>query len=335
MLRRVGALRSLSTTAAAASGRGVASRGTHLDDALRLVRACASARFAESIDLAIRLNVDTKRSDERVRGTVLLPHGTGRTVRVAVFARGDLADAARAAGADIVGAEDLVDEVIKGRLDFSRCLATPDMMPTLAKAARALGPKGLMPNPKRGTVVTDVAEAIARAKGGEIEFRAQKEGLVHAAIGRVHFPPEHLRENALQLLCSPPRTCPPALLPPSHPPARTLPPAQPHPLYPTPSYPIPLPRRVRRCRAQAGSGVLGAVSWHALAHGRRVPCPAQGRRARGPAATLSRQATALHSPLLHDGSGRGGGPPAMVGYGDFRPRAPVLSIRGVRPRAES
>ena len=145
-------------------------REEHLGAALRIVKAYATGPFDESVDIAIKLNVDAKRSDEpRVRGTAELPHGTGRTVRVAVFARGDLADEARAAGADVVGAEDLVEEVIQGRLDFERCLATPEVLPVLARAARVLGPRNLMPNPKRGTVTTAVgADAVRRAKGGEV-----------------------------------------------------------------------------------------------------------------------------------------------------------------------
>ena len=141
-----------------------AKRVEHVAEALKLARAFSAARFDEKVDLAIRLNVDAKRTDERVRGTVLLPHGTGKTVRVAVFARGPLADEARGAGADVVGAEELIEEVMQGRLDFDRVLATPDMLPVLARAARVLGPKGLMPNPKRGSVVTEVAEAVQRAR---------------------------------------------------------------------------------------------------------------------------------------------------------------------------
>ena len=177
-------------------------RVEHVAEALRLVRAFSAARFDEKVDLAIRLNVDAKRTDERVRGTVLLPHGTGKTVRVAVFARGALADEAREAGADVIGAEELVEEVMQGRLDFDRVLATPDVLPVLARAARVLGPKGLMPNPKRGSVVTDVAEAVQRAKGGEVEFKAQKEGIVHAVAGRVSFPIEHLTKNIQEIMCA-------------------------------------------------------------------------------------------------------------------------------------
>lgn len=177
-------------------------REEHLGAALRIVKAYATGRFDESVDIAIKLNVDAKRSDERVRGTAELPHGTGRTVRVAVFARGDLADEARAAGADVVGAEDLVEEVIQGRLDFERCLATPEVLPVLARAARVLGPRNLMPNPKRGTVTTAVADAVRRAKGGEVQFRANPHAIVHSSIGRMSFPQEHLVENGLVMLRS-------------------------------------------------------------------------------------------------------------------------------------
>ena len=175
-------------------------RATHLDEALRIVIAYAHARYDEAVDVAVMLNVDPKRSDERVRGTCLLPHGSGKTTRVAVFARDEAAAEARAAGADVVGAQELVDEVIRGRIDFERCIATPDMMPALAKAARVLGPKGLMPNPKRGSVTTEVAEAVERAKGGEVIFKAQKMGVVHATIGRVSFSREQLAENCEAML---------------------------------------------------------------------------------------------------------------------------------------
>ena len=155
----------------------------------------------ESIDITINLNIDKSRSEERIRGTALLPYGTGKSVRVAVFARDELADAAREAGADVVGAEDLVEEIMGGRLDFERAFATPDVMPVLAKAARKLGPKGLMPNPKRGTVITDVGDAVRRSKGGEVIFKVPpKHAMVHSSIGRVSFPTEHLRANALALV---------------------------------------------------------------------------------------------------------------------------------------
>ena len=185
---------------AAGARGGVARRGEHIDAALDIVRAYAVARYDESVDISLVLNSDYKRSDERVRGSVTLPHGVGKSSRVCVFARGTLAEEARAAGADIIGTEDLIEEVIRGRLDFDRCLATPEMMPALAKAARTLGPKGLMPNAKRGSATMEIGDAVRRAKGGEVEFRAQKTGVVLSSIGRVTFPREHLRENALHWL---------------------------------------------------------------------------------------------------------------------------------------
>ena len=181
----------------ATSARDLTRRTSHVEDALRLVRAYAVARYDEGVQVNVRLNVDVKRSDERVRGIVQLPHSTGKVTRVAVFARDALAQEAREAGADAVGAEDLVAEVLAGRLDFDRVLATPDALPALAKAARVLGPKGLMPNPKRGTVITDVADAVRRAKGGEMEFRANPQGLVLGGIGRASFAGNILRDNAL------------------------------------------------------------------------------------------------------------------------------------------
>ena len=175
-------------------------REQHLQEALRIVHAYSVGRYEESVDMVVRLNVDAKRSDERVRGTAMLPHGNGKSIRVAVFARGEDADEARAAGADVIGAEDLVEEVLKGRLDFERCLATPEVLPALARAARTLGPKGLMPNPKRGTVTTEVGEAVRRAKGGEVEFRADKFGLVHSSVGRATFSHDQLCDNTLEML---------------------------------------------------------------------------------------------------------------------------------------
>lgn len=172
-------------------------RRDHCLEALRLVRAGASPRFVDSVNISVRLNVDTKRSDERVRGSVLLPHSTGKSVRVAVFARGELADRARAAGADVVGAEELVEEVLNGNINFERCFATPDTMPILAKAARTLGPKGLMPNPKRGSVITDVEDTIHRAKGGEIIFKADKEAIASNMIGKLSSSSDVLCDNIM------------------------------------------------------------------------------------------------------------------------------------------
>ena len=178
-----------------------AKKAAHVERALQIMNAYAVGRFDETVNISIVLNVDSKRSDERVRGSVVLPHSNGKVARIAVFARGDLAQQAREAGADIVGAEDLVAEIVDGRLDFDRCLATPDMMPALAKAARMLGPKGLMPNPKRGSVTKEVAEAVRLAKAGQVEFRMNKEGVVHAPIGKASFTHNILRDNILDLVC--------------------------------------------------------------------------------------------------------------------------------------
>jgi large subunit ribosomal protein L1 len=173
----------------------------HVTEALTFVRALDFARFEASVDCVIKLNVDVKRTDERVRGMAFLPHGTGKAVRVAVFARGALADEATDAGADLVGAEDLVEQVMQGRIEFERCLATPDMLPVLAKAARVLGPRGLMPNPKRGGVVgVGIGDAVQRAKAGEVEFKTNKEGLVHGAVGKVTLAPKKLQENVVAFM---------------------------------------------------------------------------------------------------------------------------------------
>ena len=181
-------------------------RVAHLTEALEMVRACAVGRFDETVEASVSLNVDAKQSHERVRGRVLLPHGTGKMQRVAVFARVELADAARAAGADVVGAEDdLIAEVAQGKVNFDRCLATPDVLPALAKVARVLGPKGLMPAPKRGTVVynaDDFALAVQRLRGGEVEFKAQSEGVVNGGVGKISFGPERLSENIIAFLCA-------------------------------------------------------------------------------------------------------------------------------------
>lgn len=175
-------------------------RTEHILEALKLVKAGASPRFLESVAIDIDLNVDVKRSDERVRGSVVLPHSIGKSPRVAFFARGKFAEIAAAAGADVVGAEELVEEVMKGNIDFERCFATPDVMPLLAKAARTLGPKGLMPNPKRGTVTTDIEEVLKRAKAGEVIFKAENNGTVSNMIGKTNFPPQTLCDNALAYL---------------------------------------------------------------------------------------------------------------------------------------
>jgi large subunit ribosomal protein L1 len=166
-----------------------------LGQAVKLIKARATAKFDETVEIAMNLNVDPRKADQNVRGTVMLPHGTGKTLRVAVFARGDRAKEAEAAGADIVGAEDLAEKVQAGQLDFDRCIATPDMMALVGRLGKVLGPRGLMPNPKLGTVTANVAEAIKAAKGGQVEFRAEKAGIIHAGVGKASFTEDALREN--------------------------------------------------------------------------------------------------------------------------------------------
>jgi large subunit ribosomal protein L1 len=166
-----------------------------LDEAVKLVKSKASAKFDETVELAINLGVDPKHADQMVRGVVNLPNGTGRTLRVAVFARGAKADEARAAGADVVGAEDLVQSVQGGTIDFDRCIATPDMMPLVGRLGKVLGPRGLMPNPKVGTVTTDVTAAVKASKGGAVEFRAEKAGIVQGSVGKASFDDAQLADN--------------------------------------------------------------------------------------------------------------------------------------------
>jgi large subunit ribosomal protein L1 len=166
-----------------------------LGEALKLLKDRSSVKFDETIEVAMNLGVDPRHADQMVRGVVKLPNGTGRSVRVAVFARGDKAEEAKAAGADIVGAEDLVDIVQKGTIDFDRCIATPDMMPLVGRLGKVLGPRGMMPNPKVGTVTTDVAAAVKASKGGAVEFRVEKAGIVHAGVGKVSFEVKALEEN--------------------------------------------------------------------------------------------------------------------------------------------
>jgi len=167
-----------------------------LDEALALVKDRATTtKFDESVEIAINLGVDPRHADQMVRGVCVLPNGTGKTVRVAVFARGDKADEAKAAGADIVGAEELVADVQSGKIDFDRCIATPDMMPLVGRLGKVLGPRGLMPNPKVGTVTPDVASAINDAKGGAVQFRVEKAGIVHAGVGKTSFEADKLGEN--------------------------------------------------------------------------------------------------------------------------------------------
>ncbi len=167
-----------------------------LKDAIKIVKENANAKFDETVDLAINLGVDPKYADQMIRGVCPLPHGNGKKVRVAVFAQGEKADEAKAAGADIVGAENLIDSILAGKIDFDRCIATPDMMGLAGRVARVLGPKGLMPNPKLGTVTTDVATAVAKAKAGEVQFRVEKNGIVHAGVAKVSFSDEQIYDNA-------------------------------------------------------------------------------------------------------------------------------------------
>jgi large subunit ribosomal protein L1 len=166
-----------------------------IQDAVKLVKERAKAKFDETIEVAMNLGVDPRHADQMVRGVCNLPNGSGRTVRVAVFARGGKADEARAAGADVVGAEDLVERVTGGTIDFDRCIATPDMMPLVGRLGKVLGPRGLMPNPKVGTVTMDVAGAVKAAKGGAVEFRVEKAGIIHAGVGKVSFEEGKLVEN--------------------------------------------------------------------------------------------------------------------------------------------
>ena len=166
-------------------------------DAVELVKANAKAKFDESVEIAMNLGVDPRHADQMVRGSVTLPNGTGKTVRVAVFARGPKADEAKEAGADIVGAEDLMETIQGGTIDFDRCIATPDMMPIVGRLGKVLGPRNLMPNPKVGTVTMDVKEAVQAAKGGQVTFKAEKAGVVHAGIGKASFDAKAQEENVL------------------------------------------------------------------------------------------------------------------------------------------
>ena len=168
-----------------------------LAEAVGLVKANATAKFDETVEIAMNLGVDPRHADQMVRGVVSLPNGTGKAVRVAVFARGPKADEARAAGADIVGAEDLMETVQGGTIEFDRCIATPDMMPIVGRLGKVLGPRNLMPNPKIGTVTMDVAQAVKDAKGGQVQFRAEKAGVIHGPVGKASFDEAKLRENVL------------------------------------------------------------------------------------------------------------------------------------------
>ena len=181
-----------------------------LDDAAVIIKKCARAKFDETVELAVRLGVNPKHADQMVRGAIVLPHGTGQKVRVLVFAKGEKAKEAEAAGADLVGAEDMVQKVSEGFLDFDRVIATPDMMGQVGKLGRVLGPHGLMPNPKVGTVTFDVSGAVREVKGGKIEYRTEKAGIVQARIGKASFAPEAIRDNARALMTALIRARPPA-----------------------------------------------------------------------------------------------------------------------------
>lgn len=171
-----------------------------LEDGVRVAKGLASAKFDETVELALRLGVDPRHADQMIRGAVVLPHGTGKKVRVAVFAKGIKADEAKSAGADVVGDDDLAEEIKNGNINFDMVIATPDMMALVGKVGRILGPKGLMPNPKTGTVTMDVATAVKNAKGGQVNFRVDKKGNIHAPLGKVSFSHENIKGNLVELV---------------------------------------------------------------------------------------------------------------------------------------
>jgi large subunit ribosomal protein L1 len=176
------------------------SKHYEIADAVKMVKERATAKFDETIEVAMNLGVDPRHADQMVRGVVQLPNGTGRSVRVAVFAKDAKAEEAKEAGADLVGAEDLAEQVQKGSIDFDRCIATPDMMPVVGRLGKILGPRGIMPNPKVGTVTADVAQAVKDAKGGSVEFRVEKAGIIHAGVGKASFTEEQLEGNVRALV---------------------------------------------------------------------------------------------------------------------------------------
>ena len=171
-----------------------------VDEAMKTLKDLKSAKFDETVEVALNLNVDPRHADQMIRGSVVLPNGTGKTVRVAVFAKDAKADEAKAAGADLVGAADLIEDIQAGKIDFDIVISTPDMMGVLGKVARVLGPKGLMPNPKTGTVTMDVAKAVENAKGGQVNFRVDKKGNIHAGIGKISFSEDAIKENFITLM---------------------------------------------------------------------------------------------------------------------------------------
>ena len=175
-------------------------RSYGLDDAVKLLKDHANAKFDETVELAMNLGVDPRHSDQMVRGVVSLPNGTGKSIRVAVFAKGEKVDEARAAGADLVGSDELAEKVERGEIEFERVIATPDMMPTVGKLGKVLGPKGLMPNPKLGTVTPNVGKAVQDAKGGQVEYRAEKAGIIHVGVGKMSFSEGAIVENICSLV---------------------------------------------------------------------------------------------------------------------------------------
>ena len=173
-----------------------------LDEALKLVKEVASVKFDESVDVSVNLGIDARKSEQNVRGATVMPRGTGKTVRVAVFAQGEQADAAKAAGADVVGFEDLAEDIKKGNMNFDICIATPDAMRVVGQLGQILGPRGLMPNPKVGTVTPDVAKAVNDAKAGQVQFRIDKAGIIHCSIGKASFEADALKENLNALIAA-------------------------------------------------------------------------------------------------------------------------------------
>tara|TARA_B100001146_G_scaffold72785_1_gene64547 strand:+ start:1213 stop:1905 length:693 start_codon:yes stop_codon:yes gene_type:complete len=181
-------------------GKVEESKMYNLDDALTIIQESSNSKFDETIDISLNLNIDPSQSDQSVRGMINLPNGIGKDIRVAVFAKGEKIDEAKSAGADIVGSEELIEEISSGKIDFDRCISTPEMMPTVGKLGQVLGPKGLMPNPKLGTVTNDVKSAVELAKSGSVEFRAEKSGIVHAGIGKMSFSKDALHQNILEFV---------------------------------------------------------------------------------------------------------------------------------------